>query len=107
MNHDSEAANVEWLGLGLGESSGARVSRPVLEGEELLYSYGCKGNTDLVLGYGFALWDNPHEAVSLAFDIAEFLSPEDSNWPAATAALAEAAVQGGADTCGVGCVTFR
>eukprot|EP00450_Noctiluca_scintillans_P025929 CAMPEP_0194535128 /NCGR_PEP_ID=MMETSP0253-20130528/73564_1 /TAXON_ID=2966 /ORGANISM="Noctiluca scintillans" /LENGTH=278 /DNA_ID=CAMNT_0039380865 /DNA_START=95 /DNA_END=928 /DNA_ORIENTATION=+ len=60
MNHDSEAANVEWLGTGLGDDVGARVTRPVLEGEELLYSYGCKGNSKLSLSYGFALWENPH-----------------------------------------------
>ena len=73
MNHDSEAANVEWRGLGLEDNRGARVTRPVLEGEELLYSYGCKGNVDLVLGYGFAIWENPHETLNLSFDLSRYL----------------------------------
>eukprot|EP00927_Polykrikos_kofoidii_P062713 TRINITY_DN57513_c0_g1_i1.p1 TRINITY_DN57513_c0_g1~~TRINITY_DN57513_c0_g1_i1.p1 ORF type:complete len:531 (+),score=88.40 TRINITY_DN57513_c0_g1_i1:144-1595(+) len=103
LNHDSEAANVEWLGPGLEEGCGARVTRPVLEGEELLYSYGCKGNTDLIRSYGFALWDNPHEAVEVGLE----LPVGAEACEAAAARLIEAGKLGGAEERGVGAVVFR
>ncbi|CAK0898251.1 unnamed protein product [Prorocentrum cordatum] len=49
LNHDSASANVEWRGAGLTERSGARTTRAVAAGEELVYSYGCKGNAELIL----------------------------------------------------------
>lgn len=111
MNHDSEAANVEWLGLGLDSSAGARVTRPILEGEELLYSYGCKGNSALVVTYGFAIWDNPHEIIKLRFELASPNAlPEDSCekkvWFDAATRLEKAAEAGGAETHGLGAASF-
>ncbi|CAE8706994.1 unnamed protein product, partial [Polarella glacialis] len=107
MNHDSEAANVEWGGLSLEESCGARVTRPVREGEELLYSYGCKGNAELVLGYGFAVWDNPHEAVTVRFEFPGDLDSTADAWLAAAQRLSQAAEDWGADQHGLGSASFQ
>lgn len=105
MNHDSEAANVEWRGLGLEPEHGAVVTRPVLMGEELLYSYGCKSNVQLIMSYGFAVWDNPHESVTLDFVLKS--EPGDS-WEQGASRLAEAALgASGLEHSGAGCATFR
>jgi len=77
MNHDSVKCNVKWCGVGLDEACGARTTRAVLAGEELFYSYGRKGNVELVLGYGFAVWGNPHELARICMDLEACLSEED------------------------------
>lgn len=77
LNHDSAKCNVEWRGVGLHEERGARTTRAVTAGEELFYSYGCKGNAELILGYGFAVWGNPHELARICMDLEKFVRPED------------------------------
>lgn len=106
LNHDSEAANVEWLGLGLDDDRGARVTRPILEGEELLYSYGCKGNSVLVPTYGFAVWDNPHEEFTLELNLACRLTPEAACWSPAVERLERVASASDAELRGTGAVAF-
>jgi len=80
LNHDSVKCNVEWCGVGLEEARGARTTQAVAAGEELFYSYGCKGNVELVLGYGFAVWGNPHEVARVRIDLEDFLSADDGEF---------------------------
>mmetsp|Transcript_65737 Transcript_65737/g.176913 ORF Transcript_65737/g.176913 Transcript_65737/m.176913 type:complete len:263 (-) Transcript_65737:116-904(-) len=78
MNHDSHSAvvSVAWNGVGLEASRGAVMLREVKAGEELILSYGCKGNAELVLGYGFAIWGNPHEAARVCVEVSDFAAPD-------------------------------
>ena len=83
----SKGANVEWRGIGLEEGRGIVTTRPVAAGAELLLSYGCKGNAEFALGYGFAMWGNPYEEARLLVDLRDFVDPEGPGWAASLAAF--------------------
>eukprot|EP00928_Gymnodinium_smaydae_P048974 TRINITY_DN32817_c0_g1_i1.p1 TRINITY_DN32817_c0_g1~~TRINITY_DN32817_c0_g1_i1.p1 ORF type:complete len:533 (-),score=73.83 TRINITY_DN32817_c0_g1_i1:7-1605(-) len=101
MNHDVATANVEWCGVGLEDGRGARTTRALNVGEELLYSYGCKGNAELILGYGFAVWGNPHELARVCVDLEDFVPLDDAKFEVAVETFEAAldSICGGAAFC--------
>ena len=70
MNHSPDA-HIKQYGAVTAASAclELRVSRPCAAGEQLYLSYGPLPNLALLLFYGFALPDNPHEAVSLTLEV--------------------------------------
>lgn len=91
LNHDSNAdfVNVQWRGVGLESGRGAVTLRETKAGEELILSYGCKGNVELAIGYGFAVWGNPHEVARIRIDLDELVDPDAPERAAADKVFAD------------------
>jgi histone-lysine N-methyltransferase SETD3 len=73
VNHaPSATAHLDWEEGASGGDSGCvvlRTERPYAAGEEIFASYGQRASGDLLLSYGFALEDNPHETVALRLEV--------------------------------------
>lgn len=73
--------------------------RAFAAGDEVHFDYGAKGNTPLLVGYGFALADNPATAAALAFaggPVVELTARYDDDVRAALAVARRRAAGGGA-----------
>ena len=70
MNHSASAHIKQYGAISAATAClELRLSRPCAAGEQLFLSYGALPNLALLLFYGFALPDNPHETVSMTLEV--------------------------------------
>lgn len=65
LNHDHDSCKLEL------RDGKAILRGSVKKGNEIFYSYGVKPNLQLLLTYGFCMWDNPYETVKLSQKVLE------------------------------------